>query len=347
MAPLLGENRGLVQAGIQNLNRPAPATLRTGIDRLLQVSGIRRGGITATAIGFMLGPRLNAAGRMDTAANALDLLLSRDPQAAQELASLLDSRNRERQALTRATYQEARQIILKRQEDAGGSLPLVLMAEHECFNPGIIGLAASKLMEEFYRPSAVVALEGEISRGSIRSIPGFHITEALDACSSLLERYGGHAAAAGFSIRTVRLQEFSRRMDTLARDALDESHLQPVLSIDAEIRLADLTWSLLDWLQKLEPTGQGNPSPVLAVRNAQILSKRTVGRDNGHLKIRFSDGASLVDAIGFGLGAKLEALPSVVDVAFALEENDYYGRQLQMRIIDLQDPRNTSIPTSQ
>jgi single-stranded-DNA-specific exonuclease len=338
MAPLVGENRDLVRAGLDLLNRTDAAPLRTGLDSLIQTAGVRRGGIDSTAIGFMLGPRLNAAGRMDTATQALKLLLTRNPQEADELAGLLDSQNRERQTLTRSTYQAARKIILDRQQASGTPLPYFLLAEQEGFNTGIIGLAASKLMDEFYRPSAVVALDGGSARGSIRSIPGFHITKALDACSELLERYGGHAAAAGFTLPAERLGELSRRMEQLAQSALDDNRLTPTLELDAEIKLDELTWNLLDWLRRFEPSGQGNPRPVFAVRNVRILTKRTVGKDNAHLKLRVGNGEVSMDAIGFGMGPVAGELSSFADVAFALEENNYYGRQLQMRMIDVRNP---------
>jgi single-stranded-DNA-specific exonuclease len=194
-------------------------------------------------------------------------------------------------------------------------------------------------MEEFYRPSAVVVIEGEFARGSVRSIPGFHITEALDSCRELLERYGGHAAAAGFTVRLERLEELHRHLDQLARRAFDGQLVQPVLTIDSEVSLADLTWDFLGWIQKMEPFGQGNPAPVLAARALHVSSKRSVGKDGSHLKLVLTDGQTRFDAIGFHQGPRESTLPKVVDVAFSLEENEYYGKQLQMHILDIQDCR--------
>jgi single-stranded-DNA-specific exonuclease len=336
MVPLLGENRDLVQAGLAAMNHPEPAPLRPGVDQLLKVAGVNRGNVDAHTIGFILGPRLNASGRLDTATNALELLLSTDPAEARRRAAALDSQNRERQGLTRSTYQEAKKIILQSDGFDGAQPPWFLMAEKEGFNFGVIGLAASRLMDEYFRPSAVVAVEGDLARGSIRSVPGFHITDALDSCSELLERFGGHAAAAGFTIRTERLPELRRRLERLAGDSLARNDPRPVLSVDSEVALSELSWGLLDWIRKLEPCGQGNPAPVFFSRGLSVAFKRTVGKENAHLKLTLTDGRSDFDAIAFGFGELEKTLPARVDAAFLLEENNYSGRQLQLRIVDLQ-----------
>jgi single-stranded-DNA-specific exonuclease len=341
MAPLLGENRALVQAGLEQINRSPQFPIRLGLDHLLQVSGVRREKVDAATIGFILGPRLNAAGRLDTANTALQLLLTGDPKTAKELSSILDSRNRERQELTRATFLEAKRIANEKIERNHQEIPFFLMVEKENFNTGVIGLAASKLAEEFYRPCAVVAIEGEYARGSTRSIPGFHITEALDRCASLLERYGGHAAAAGFTVRTERLPELNDQMEQIAREILTEELLQPVLQIDSEVTFSDLDWSLLDWIRRMEPCGQGNPAPIFCAKDLEITSRKTVGKDGSHLKLTLSDTRREMEAIAFGFGGEEKKLPAKIDAAFALEENDYYGRQLQLRIKDIQEAEYT------
>jgi single-stranded-DNA-specific exonuclease len=335
MVPLLGENRFLVRAGLNVINDSRRAALRPGLDHLMKVAGVDRGSVDARTIGFALGPRLNASGRLDTATDALQLLLSPDPVEARGRAAALDSRNRERQGLTKATFLEARQIILE-SPGGGGELPWFLMAEKEGFNSGVIGLAASRLTDEYYRPSAVVAVEGEYARGSVRSVPGFHITEALDSCSELLERYGGHAAAAGFTIRTDRLPELRQKMERLAGDSLSQRDPRPVLAVDSEITLAELTWDLLDWIRRLEPCGQGNPAPTFFARGLSVVSKRAVGKESAHLKLSLSDGSTNCEAIAFGSGPLEKSLPARVDAAFSLEENNYYGKQLQLRIVDFQ-----------
>jgi single-stranded-DNA-specific exonuclease len=335
MVPLLGENRLLVRAGLEAINDLQGTPLRPGVDQLLKIARVSRGMVDAQTIGFILGPRLNASGRLDTATDALQLLLSSDPGEARERAAALDSQNRERQGLTRATFLEAQKIILQSDGFDGASPPWFLMAEKEGFNFGVIGLAASRLMDEYYRPSAVVAIEGDLARGSIRSVPGFHITDALDSCSELLERFGGHAAAAGFTIRTARLPELRQRLERLAGDSFSRSDPHPVLAVDSEVAFPELTWGLLDWIRKLEPCGQGNPAPVFFARGLSVAFKRTVGKENTHLKLTLSDGRLDFDAIAFGFGSLEKSLPARVDAAFHLEENNYSGRQLQLRIVDL------------
>jgi single-stranded-DNA-specific exonuclease len=336
MVPLLGENRDLVRAGLAAINDLQHSPLRPGLDQLLSVAGVRRGMVDAHTIGFILGPRLNASGRLDTATDALRLLLATDAGEARQRATALDAQNRERQGLTRATFLEAQKIILQSDGFDGDQPPWFLMAEKAGFNFGVIGLAASRLMDEYYRPSAVVALEGDLARGSVRSVPGFHITEALDSCSELLERFGGHAAAAGFTVRTDRLPELRRKLEHLAGEALSHTDAHPALAIDSEVGLAELSWNFLDWIRKLEPCGQGNPSPVFFARGLSVAFKRTVGKENAHLKLTLTDGRTNFDAIAFGFGSLEKSLPARVDAAFHLEENNYSGRQLQLLIVDLQ-----------
>ncbi len=335
MVPLLGENRSLVQGGLKALNDPEHVILRPGVEQLLQVAGVTRGKLTAQGIGFILGPRLNASGRLGTAGTALDLLLAGTPEQARETARRLDSQNRDRQALTRSTVLEARTLTTQSGNWDPQSPPYFIMVEKEGFNPGVIGLAASKLMEEFFRPVAVVAVEGDRARGSIRSVPGFHITDALDSCRELLDRYGGHAAAAGFTMRTDRLSELRERLGRLAEDALAQKPLRPILAVDSEIRLSELSWDLYHWIARLEPCGQGNPAPVFLSRNLRVYTKRGVGKENSHLKMVLSDGRMNFDAIAFGFGHMEKTLSDTVDVVFALEENDYYGKQMQMRVVDI------------
>ncbi|MBN2085649.1 MAG: single-stranded-DNA-specific exonuclease RecJ [Anaerolineales bacterium] len=336
IVPLTGENRVLVQGGLNALNDPEHFPLRPGLRRLLEVAGLTRGKINAQAIGFVLGPRLNASGRLDTADTSLNLLLARDPAEADTLALRLESQNRERQSLTRSTVLAARNLNAQAADWDPDSPPFFIMVGKEGFHAGIIGLAASKLMEEYYRPVAVVTIEGDKARGSVRSVPGFHITEALDSCRDLLDRYGGHAAAAGFSLAASRLPELRERLAGLAGEALRGRSLRPVLPVDSEVRISDLTWDLHGWITRLEPCGQGNPAPVFFTRGAHIRAKRCVGKDSSHLKLTLSDGRANIDAIAFGFGHLEKSLSETVDVAFSLEENDYYGKQMQMRVIDMQ-----------
>ena len=225
LAPLVDENRALVLRGLARIN----AAPRAGIAALMQVSGAKPGAVDATTIGYALGPRLNAAGRVEHAMAAYRLLVTTTRTKRNELAAELDERNRERQRLTRETQDKARELALARAPNA----PLLFAADPS-FRAGVVGLAASRLTEEFYRPSVVVE-RGEVeSRGSCRSIPEFHITRALDECADLLIRHGGHAAAAGFTVPTLKLDELAARLLAIAHEQLGGRDLSPALHIDAE-----------------------------------------------------------------------------------------------------------------
>ncbi len=220
LAPLLGENRLLVARGLQQLRR----TQRPGLRALMQISGVKT--IDTSTIGFALGPRLNAAGRLDHALNAYDLLMTTDPAKADRIALDLDLRNRERQTLTRELSDKAREIVMAHSD---GSAALLFAADPS-FNSGVVGLVASRLTEEFYRPSVVIEQGPHESRGSCRSIPEFHITQALDECRELFVRHGGHAAAAGFTIETAKLDTLSQRLSAIAERELGGQELLPTLA---------------------------------------------------------------------------------------------------------------------
>ncbi len=327
LAPLTGENRALVRAGLALLNRPE----RPGVRSLLGVSRVAPGQVSATTVGFSLGPRLNAAGRLDSALAAYELLTTRDAARLAPLAAQLEAQNRERQELTRSMHQQARELALDGQGE-----PLLLFAAHETFNRGVVGLAASRLVDEFYRPALVAERGPQETRGSARSIPEFHITAALDECTDLLERHGGHAAAAGFTVRNENLAPLAERLQQIARRELAALDLRPSLRIDAVVRISSLDWALLEHLRQLEPCGMGNPSPVLAVRDARVTSYRAVGKTADHLKLTLSDGRLSVDAIAFGMGAWAGRMPPRVDLAFNLEVNEWAGqRNLQLNVRDL------------
>ncbi|MGD2105478.1 MAG: single-stranded-DNA-specific exonuclease RecJ [Anaerolineae bacterium] len=327
LAPLRGENRALVRRGLERINDMN----RPGIRALCRQAGLRPGRIDATSIGYVLGPRLNAAGRIADAEIAYRLLVAEQTAEAEELAVVLDGLNRDRQQMTREAQEMARELVLEAEEDG----PMLFVATPE-FSSGIVGLVASRLLDEFCRPAVVVEMGGEVSRGSCRSIDAFHITKALDACSDLLVRYGGHAAAAGFTVANANLEELRHRLRRLAANELSEDDLTPVLTIDAEVPLSEMTWDLLEKLALLEPCGYGNRQPVFASRDVQVRRYRAVGRGARHLKLVLSDGVATWEAIAFRQGAWAGSLPSVVDVAYHLELNEWRGqRRLQLNVQDI------------
>ena len=327
LAPLLGENRSLVKRGLERLNDPQ----RPGIKALIVSAGLKPGGIDSTAIGFMLGPRLNAAGRIDDATTSYDLLLCRSPDQAASLAQELEELNRHRQRLTVETLERAREQVL-----TAGESEKLLFAAGEDFLSGIVGLVAGRLTEEFYRPTLVVELGPEESRGSARSIPEFNITAALDQCSDLLIRYGGHAAAAGLTVANDNLETLQERLKEIAARQLEGVELTPTLLIDAEVELSEMDWATQALLTQLEPCGYANPSPLLLSRRAIVRGARTVGTDGSHLKLTLSDGRIVWDAIAFHQGQWTNKLPSYIDVVYSLEVNEWNGeKRLQLNVKDL------------
>jgi single-stranded-DNA-specific exonuclease len=334
LAPLLGENRSLVRQGLKVLNE----ALRPGVEALMAEADLRRNDVDATAIGFRLGPRLNAAGRIGSAMLAYNLLMNRDPLETKALAERLGALNAERRRLTEETVAAAEAQVLSEHPDA-----YLYLAASEAFKSGIVGLAASRLAEAFYRPSIVVELGRDWSRGSCRSIPEFNITHALDQCEDLLKRHGGHAAAAGFTIATTRLDAFRSRLQAIAAEQLADVELRPALEIDAEIPLEEVSWATHDLLLEMEPCGVDNPQPVLLSHDLYVRDRRTMGSERRHLRLTVRDGRGVAwDAIHFGGGNLVSQIPDRIDLAYTLEANEWnHERRLQLNIQDLR-PATTS-----
>jgi single-stranded-DNA-specific exonuclease len=327
MAPLLGENRALVRAGLRAIQVPS----RQGLMALSGVARLVPANISAADIGFMLGPRLNAAGRLDSALAALSLLITNDVQEAGYLAQLLENQNRERQQVTRDIQADA-----ERRAFADGLDTLLLFAADPEYNPGVVGLAASRLTDQYYRP-AIVACQGpDYTRASCRSIPEFHITQALDECADLLIHHGGHAAAAGFTVRTADLDELIGRLRQLANDKLTGLDLRPTLHADALTTLSEMRPELLNHLKHLEPTGFSNPQAHFVTRDLKVVRSKTVGKDASHLKLAVTDGKITFDAIAFRQGQWANQMPARIDLMYTFEMNEFNGQQtLQLRVRDL------------
>jgi single-stranded-DNA-specific exonuclease len=328
LAPLVGENRSLVRKGLRQIRE----TKRQGLFSLAGVAQMDIKKVTAGDIGFMLGPRLNASGRLESALASLELLTTTDFMRAGQLAQQLDVQNRQRQSITRSMQQQAEEIAL-----SGDPETYLLFAAHEEFNPGVVGLAASRLTEVYYRPAVVAAKGPEETRGSCRSIPEFHITDALDQCRDLLVRHGGHAAAAGFTVKNENLPELVSRLKDIAKGQLEGRDLRQTLTADMEVALEELNFDVLKNLAYLEPTGYGNPDAVFVSRDVKVRSSRTVGAEGKHLKLSLEDGRGAVfDSIGFRMGGLLSALSPRVDVMYTLEVNEWNGRRsLQLNLKDV------------
>jgi single-stranded-DNA-specific exonuclease len=334
LAPLVGENRVLVRKGLRQIRE----TKRQGLFSLAGVADLKIDKCTAVNIGFVLGPRLNASGRLESALASFELLTTKDFMRAGQLAMQLDTQNRQRQAITRAMQEQAEAIAMAEDPDA-----FLLFAAHEEFNPGVVGLAASRLTEVHYRPAIVAAKSAEETRGSCRSIPEFHITDALDQCKDLLVRHGGHAAAAGFTVKNKNLPELVSRLKQIAKEQLGARDLRQTFTADMEVPLAELNFDVLKHLMFLEPTGYGNPEAVFVSRNIKVKVARTVGAEGKHLKLTVEDerGAA-VDAIGFRLGHLKPDLPPYVDVLYRFEANEFNGRRTLQ--LNLKDVKPAGIP---
>ncbi len=327
VAPLTDENRSLVRRGLEHLRYPH----RQGVMSLIGVSRLQSRRITTEHIGFALGPRLNAAGRLDSALAALELLRTRDVHRAAYLAQVLDDQNRERQMITRQVQAHAEKIALEEDPDA-----LLLFAAHPDYNPGVVGLAAGRLTEKYYRPAIVAHQGDDFVRASCRSIPEFHITDALDQCAELLVQHGGHAAAAGFTVHKQNLPELMERLKAIAQDELGSLDLRATLNVDMVIPLYELRPELLRELDWLQPTGHQNPQAIFLSRDLKVVNSRTVGGEGLHLKLTVTDGRITYDAIAFRQGHWQENMPPYIDLVYVFELNEYNGRStLQLNVRDL------------
>ena len=313
---LTDENRVLVARGLNRLREFPPP----GIAALMEVSAVNRRRLTARDVGFSIAPRLNAAGRLGSAMEAFHVLRAQELSQARPLAERLDRANRERQERTRQLLAQAR----SRLEGALVIPALIFDADPE-YGEGILGPAASKLAEEWSRPAVLVSLRGEIARGSARSVPGFHITQALEDCAPLLDRFGGHAAAAGFSLQTERVAELRSRLEGLAAQRLVSPGEPPPLEVDAVVEPLDVNRRLIDFLDRLEPLGTGFPVPLFVCRGMTVVEAKPVGRDGAHLRLTLRHKGRTVDAIAFRTADGPVMRGGKIDLAFHAERETYMG----------------------
>jgi single-stranded-DNA-specific exonuclease len=331
VVPILGANRVLVRHGLVEIERAA----RPGIRALKQVAGVAADApVTTGQIGYRMGPRLNAAGRLDDASVGLRLLMASSDEEARPLAKALDDANAERQAIERRILDEA---TADARPMAGKVRGLVLAREG--WHPGVIGIVASRIVERFHRPAVLVALKEGVGRGSGRSVEAFHLYEALRDCSGHLSRFGGHKAAAGLTVDSSQLTAFRSAFEEIAASRLTDEDLEPRCRIDACVDLHELDESLISGLDAIGPFGNSNPEPVLAFRRVKAIP-RVVGakdRGSGHLKLKF-DQARHLDAIGFGMGDRIATASGTFDAAFAVGIDEWNGtRRVQLRVKALRE----------
>ncbi|MBI2871923.1 MAG: single-stranded-DNA-specific exonuclease RecJ [Chloroflexi bacterium] len=290
VVPLLGENRYIVSHGLRSLSTLGNPGLRA----LCRLVGLPPGAIDTEAVGWVIGPRLNAAGRMDHAAASYELLTTDDPAEADRLAATLEELNGRRKAMTEEALAEAQQQLADQAE-----LGPLLMVGAESFSPGVIGLVAGRLVEGFHRPTFALAIGAEVTTGSGRSIPQFNLAEALNDCADLFLRFGGHPQAAGFTVATPRLAEVRRRLVALASQRLAGLVLQPSITIDAEVALGDLAGETYRNLQRLAPFGAANPPPTFLTRGVEVVAARLLGARGQHTRLKLRQGRAVWEAMAF------------------------------------------------
>jgi single-stranded-DNA-specific exonuclease len=327
LVPLTGENRIFASAGLERLT----ATRRPGLMALKTVAQCPSP-IGSYEVGFQLGPRLNAAGRLEDAEEALRLLLAGGAAEAEPIARSLDARNRERQQIERAMAEEVITAVrarFNREKD------FVIVEGNGAWHIGVVGIVASRVVKRFYRPTIIMGGDGALWRGSGRSIEGFDLAAALRSCDGLLTRHGGHSMAAGVTAQPARVDEFRARLNELARLALKPEQLEPSLKLDGEVVGPDLTLELVEQLAGLAPTGQGNP-PVQWLMRGLILRQppQRMGRESQHVKWRLSDGRADLEAVWWN-GGQAPMPEGRFDLAFTPTINEYQGRRsVQLRVLD-------------
>jgi single-stranded-DNA-specific exonuclease len=339
--PLVGENRVIVSLGLEGLHK----VVNPGLKALLQVCELNHGRtLSPTEVAFRIAPRINAAGRMDVAKDVVELLTVKDPARAKELAERLNALNTARQL----EEQRISEAVLRQVEESEELRESVCMVvDGEGWHRGVIGICASRVVERFGRPALVISRDGEEAHGSGRSIPGFHLLDSLETVPELFLRFGGHAHAVGFAMRSANISELRQRLNEYARLKLSQEELQPVLEYDGELAMDEITPRFWEQLRALQPFGMGNPEPVFMARSATLIGEPRVMREK-HLKLKLrryvkSQPGALargLDALGWGMARRLEAEPiaggDALDILFRIEQNTHpdFGGGLQLVLSD-------------
>ena len=340
VVPLVGENRILVKAGLSKMQLQP----NRGIEALIDVAGLKDRKITAGHIGFTLAPRLNAAGRVAHATRAVELLTTPSQEEAYEIAEELQEINLERQALERDIHEMARQDVLKQGPDAD----YVVVVGGQDWHPGVIGIVASRLVEEFYKPTLVISIKDGIGKGSCRSIDNCNIYEALQSAEDLLIQFGGHQAAAGFSIKEDKIPALRERLAQYCKEHLAETDYLPIVDIDSQVAIDDIDVPLIEEIETLEPYGMANPTPVLALEEATISDLFLMGQQKKHAKVLLEREDSTIDAIAWNR-SDLHAsfFPGDrVKVAFTVQKNEWNGHvspQLMIQDMALLEGRSLTL----
>src|SRR3990170_1146054 len=326
MVPLQGVNRTLIRRGLAEL----AGSTRPGIVALKQVARIQAGEVSAGQVGFQLGPRINAAGRVDYGIKVVELLTTDSSDVAIRIAQELDDHNRERRVIEAEVLEQA---LAQAEKRVNGADRYSLVLSGESWHAGVLGIVASRIVERFHRPTVVIGFNGSGGKGSARSIRGFHMVEGLRRCAGHLEKFGGHEFAGGLSVKTEEIKPFAEAFEGVAREWLRADDLLPLLEIDAPLSLPDIGFSLMRELEALKPFGIGNPEPLFMTRGLEVCERKLFPAG---ARFRFRQGERAIGAVAFGAGEDFPGAPGTkVDVAYRLSENEWNGStSVEMKIVD-------------
>lgn len=326
MVPLKGVNRTLIRRGLTELGGSA----RPGIVALKQVANIAMGAVSAGQVGFQLGPRINAAGRVDYGIKVVELLTTSSNEVALRIAQELDEHNRQRRAIEANVLEQAMEFI-ENQGNAAERYSLVLGGEG--WHPGVLGIVASRLVERYHRPTVVIGFDGDRGKGSARSIRGFHMVAGFRRCADHLEKFGGHEYAGGLSINAEKLSSFNAAFESVAREWLQPDDLFPCLEVDAELNLSEIGLPLIRELESLKPFGVGNPEPLFMTRAVEVCDRKSFPSG---ARFRFRHGERVVGGVAFGIREDSPCVTeTLVDISYRLAENEWNGTStVDLKIVD-------------
>jgi len=320
IVPLVDENRVIVANGL----RAMASTQRPGLIALMESANVDAKNVTASDVAFRMAPRINAGGRLALASRGVELLTTRKLDTAREIAAELDQDNTKRRELELDIFNQAEQLVLK-EIDFQTERAIVVCGEG--WNPGVIGLAASRLVEKYKWPTILLSQDGDICVGSARSIPGVNIHDAMASCRDLFVRFGGHAQAAGLTIEKKNVDAFRCRLTAAIREQCAPEAFIPTEEYDLELELHEMTEELIGAFSSMQPTGFGNPAPVFCVRGVHTTDVRQIGKDGAHLRMRLSQGGELRNAIGFRMGERAGSMPEIIEAVIGLSINEWQDRR--------------------
>ena len=325
LSPMVGENRYLVKKGLRELNNSS----RVGIQEIVKLVGRKMGELDSEDISWVLGPRLNATGRMNNASTSYNLLTTQSPEEARLLALELEEKNVERQKLTNEVLNRAREKLATKLH-----LPLLIEGD-ESYSIGVIGLVAGKLVDEFYKPVLVISMGSELCQGSCRSIAEFNIASALENCRDLLISFGGHPLAAGLTISRQNLAQLEERLMSIAVNQLGHLDLRPEIVIDAELPLSTFNGEAFNLIQKLSPFGRGNPQPTFLTRRVEVIECRNFGNQAEWMRLKLKQGNVIWQAVDFESQKKVEEISPCIDIVYNLEKSRWNGEEvLSLNLLD-------------